>query len=166
MLGRWFKSLESDKAPRVWGLIFVLSQSLLLLILRPLGIGNFLRLQTAFSKDFYVHTFELWKEKSVFFLYPVHLYVDLLHPAAYACFLGSLLVRRCKPLFFLPFAAAIFDFLENALQFYFLSQTDWAALPSFLIALSGCASIAKWTLAGISIGAILFPLGRLEAHPR
>lgn len=164
MNGTLFRKLGTFKAVTVFGILYAISQTLLAVILKPLGIGAFLRLQISFSKDFTIQTFELWKADGVFHYYQLHLFPDLLHPLFYAFFLVSTLANLLKQdgaaekygsVLFLPLVSGLCDYLENVIQFIFLSRPDYSRVTDLLVFITSLASSIKWGLAALSLFAIL-----------
>ena len=133
----------------VLGFLYFLSQSLLIVILYPLGIGTFLKLQVSFSKDSYLQAFDAWKAQGVFGRYVLHLYPDMIHPFLFSFFLFSLLKKHRAPFAVLmfPVISGLADYVENTIQFVILS----GRLTEPLIFLSSLMSVVKWGLALISI---------------
>ena len=159
-----FRKLGTFKAVTIFGILYAISQSLLVVILKPLGLGTFLRLQISFSKDFTIQAFELWKADGVFSLYRLHLYPDLLHPVWYGLFLISSMVyllegdkaaEKFRWMLALPVISAMGDCLENMIQFVFLSRPDDSAVTDPLVFITSLASSIKWSLASLSLLAVL-----------
>jgi hypothetical protein len=157
------KKFETLKAVLVLGFLYAVSQSVLVMMVQPLGIGTFLRLQVSFSRDFYLETFELWKSQGLFPLYTLHLYPDLLHPVLYTLFLISVMAHllraeqhaeRFEWILVFPLIAGFSDYVENALQFIVLSGDS--RLTNILVWASSLASVIKWGLEGFSVLMILF----------
>ncbi len=156
MIKRLREKLQTGRAVTVLGILFLCTQTVVAVILNPLGVGTFLKLQLSLSKDFYGTTFDAWKAEGVFARYPLHLYPDLLHPLFYSLFFFSALACLLKGepdspkvrfLLALPLVSGLSDYVENAIQFSILS----GHLTSPLVFASGLASWVKWGLALISI---------------
>ena len=148
--------LGTLRAFLILGLGYSVSQTVILIILRPLGLETFLHLQVSFSKDFYLQTFNAWKSQGVFLFYSLHLYPDLLHPIWYSLFLISAMAcllkyepagERLQGILILPVISGLADYVENALQFVILS----GKLTDTLVFTSSMASVIKWTLAAFSL---------------
>ena len=146
----------------LFGVVYVVSQSLIAAILRPIGAADFLRLQClGFRASDYLATFSRWEPSGCLAAYRAHLWPDDLHWIWYAVFLTSLLARllqvNCVParadvVLLLPWAAGLCDLIENCLQHLFLSVPRWGAVVDPLPLISTVASDLKWLLIAICIG--------------
>ncbi len=143
------EKFQSGREILALGILYVISQSLLIVILNPLGVETFLKLQVSFSKDFYLQAFDTWKAQGVFGRYVLHLYPDMIHPFVFGLFLFSLLQKLRAPLavLALPFVSAAADYVENTVQFVILS----GRLTDPLVFLSSLMSVIKWGLILLSI---------------
>ena len=150
------EKLQSYRAVTVLGAFFLVTQTVIAVILNPLGVGTFLKLQLSLSRDFYVTTFESWKTQGVFNRYLLHFYPDSLFPLFFSLFFFSALAcllkgepdsPRTRFLLVLPLISGFSDYVENAIQFVILS----GRLTDPLVFASGIASWVKWSLALISI---------------
>jgi len=148
----------------IFGIIYFTSQFIIGSIIHPLGVGNFLALQTTLSSDTFKEIASGWIASDQVKIYYKHFYFDNFHPIWYSIFLSLLIARTFKingvsPSFnfiiLTPFIAGICDLIENMMHIYFLSDLRHAT-PA-LVALSGTATNTKWFLAfsGVAIVSIL-----------
>ena len=154
-----FQSLRSVV---ILGILYAITQSIVVMMVKPLGIQTFLHLQVGFSRGFYLATFNLWKAQGLFPFYRLHLYPDLVHPAFYALFFASLMAyflrsepeaQRFEWILIFPLTAGLSDYLENAVQFFFLSGDSH--ITDVLVWVSSLASVVKWSFMGLSLVLIL-----------
>ncbi|MBY0275743.1 hypothetical protein K2Z84_10390 [Candidatus Binatia bacterium] len=145
----------------VSGVVYLVSQLAIGHILDPLGPLDVLRAQTTLDPSVVAAIFARWREQHLMDAYVRHYFLDFVHPALYAAFLGaslSLLLdrNRLSPswnvILLLPIVAALCDLLENVSHVAFL--VDRANLTPARVAVSGIAAIAKWLLAAGSLAAI------------
>lgn len=148
----------------IFGIIYFTSQFIIGSIVHPLGLSNFLALQTTLSSDTFKEIASGWIASGQIGIYYKHFYFDNVHPIWYSIFLSLLIARAFKingvsPSFnfiiLTPFIAGICDLIENAMHLYFLSDLR-RATPA-LVALSGTATNTKWfvSLSGVAIVSIL-----------
>ena len=140
------------------GAAYLVSQMIIARILEPIGRETFLKLQLCFSEPFYLDTFRAWEATGQMAAYRAHFFMDAFHPVWYTLFLISLLgwvlnsrglSDRWNWMLILPIAAGLSDELENLMQGFFLSGIG---ITQPLVILSSMFSLAKWTLAFISLG--------------
>lgn len=123
-------------------------------------------LQLAFSAEKFQSVLAAWGESNAR-AYVSGMWLDFLYPLAYALALSSWLAvlthradrlpsRLTQTFFAAPFLAALLDYLENSL--HLLMLTVLHATPAALVFLASLAAAVKWTLAAISIGAIVILL--------
>jgi hypothetical protein len=165
MLTRLYSRLAS---PRLALTFTVLAGLLFWLLARglgdlPPGAPSIFDLQLAFSAEKFQSVLAAWGERNVA-AYVNSMWLDYLYPIAYALALSAwlaVLTRRAdripsRPalaLFAAPFLAALLDYVENSLHLLMLALLH--ATPAALVFLASLAAAVKWTLAGVSILAIL-----------
>ena len=148
----------------IFGIIYFTSQFIIGSIVHPLGVGNFLALQTTLSSDTFKEIASGWIASGQIGIYYKHFYFDNVHPIWYSIFLSLLIARTFKisgvsPSFnfiiLTPFIAGICDLIENTMHLYFLRDLR-RATPA-LVAFSGIATNTKWfvSLSGVAIVSIL-----------
>lgn len=145
----------------IFGIIYFTSQFIIGSIVHPLGMGNFLALQTTLSSDTFKEIASGWVASGQIGIYYKHFYFDNFHPIFYSIFLSLLIARTFKVnsvnpkfnIFILtPFIAGFCDLIENTMHLYFLSDLR-RATPA-LVALSGTVTNVKWFLALSGVGAV------------
>jgi len=145
----------------IFGIIYFTSQFIIGSIVHPLGLGNFLALQTTLSSDTFKDIASGWIASGQIAIYYKHFYFDNFHPIWYSIFLSLLIARTFKinsvnpkfNIFILtPFIAGICDLIENTMHLYFLSDLR-RATPA-LVVLSGVATNVKWFLAFSGVGVV------------
>jgi len=143
------------------GIIYFISQFIIGSIVHPLGMDNFLALQTTLSSDKFKEIASGWIASGQIGLYYKHFTFDNLHPIFYSIFLSLLIARTFKinsvsPKFnffiLTPFIAGICDLFENTMHLYFLGDLE-RATPA-LVALSGTVTDTKWCLAFAGVGVV------------
>ena len=155
---------DSDILIIIFGIIYFTSQFIIGSIVHPLGVGNFLALQTTLSSDTFKEIASGWIASGQIGIYYKHFYFDNVHPIWYSIFLSLLIARTFKitgvsPSFnfiiLTPFIAGICDLIENTMHLYFLRDLR-RATPA-LVAFSGIATNTKWfvSLSGVAIVSIL-----------
>lgn len=165
MLTRLYSRLAS---PRL-ALIFTALAGLLFWLLTrglgslPPGAPSIFDLQLAFSAEKFQSVLAAWGERNVT-AYVTSMWLDYLYPIAYALALSAwlaVLTRRpgrapshaALALFAAPFLAALLDYVENSLHLLMLALLH--ATPAALVFLASLAAAVKWTLAGVSVLAIV-----------
>ncbi len=148
-----------------FGLFYFVSQAVIFNILHPIGSKAFLALQLSFSKEFYIKTFAAWQAEGLMPVYKAHLYIDILHPVLYACFLISALAcvmnakgisKKWNWVLVLPVISGLCDEFENLIQFVFLSDASGLLITEPLVLFSSVFSLVKWSLAFGSLGIAFF----------
>lgn len=143
------------------GVMYLVSQLVIGRILDPLGPLDVLRAQTTLDPSVVAAIFARWREQHLMDAYVRHYFLDFVHPALYALFLGSSLSllldrNRLSPawnaILLLPIVAALCDLIENVSHVAFL--VDGANLTPAWVAVSGLAAITKWLLAAGSLASI------------
>lgn len=142
----------------IFGVLFVISQTIIGIIIHDLNPLLFIQAQTTFSKDVFVDLLAQWQQAGLMSNYAHHFYPDFLHPVWYAVFLCALMAKamnlnQISPKFnFLllaPVVAGLLDLVENIFHVLFIS--DNAAITQPRIFASALSANLKWGLAGISI---------------
>lgn len=143
----------------VFGVLFLLSQAMIASILRDLGLLQFVRAQTTFSKATFLALARSWESAQLLPQYQRHFYFDFLHPVWYSCLLAGLIAKgldrrgaseRWSWLLLIPFLAGLMDLVENCFHVRFIA--DLAAVTQPMITLSALAANLKWALASLSLG--------------
>ncbi|MBN1534169.1 MAG: hypothetical protein JXA20_15970 [Spirochaetes bacterium] len=144
-----------------FGALYLASQAIIGIVLHPLGAGKVIAAQTTLSAPLLHTVFGEWRADGLIDRYALHFYFDFLHPFWYGLFLASAMAlvlnrsgapRGRSALLALPLLAGTCDCTENIFHIIFLNQGGSVVQP--WVALSGIASIAKWSLAALSIAAI------------
>lgn len=129
----------------------------------PPGAPNIFDLQLAFSAEKFQSVLAAWGETNVR-AYVSGMWLDYLYPIAYALALSSWLAvlarqtgrppsRSILTLFWFPFLTALLDYVENSLHLLMLAVLH--TFPPAPVFLASLAAAIKWTLAGLSVFAIL-----------
>ena len=132
----------------------------------PPGAPSIFDLQLAFTPQRFQFVMEQWGVAAMQ-NYVTGMWMDYIYPVAYslalAGFIAWLTVRPNQPptrwqlaLFSLPLIAGLLDWVENTLHLLMLAVLH--ATPSALVFIASLAAAIKWTLAAISILAILLLL--------
>jgi hypothetical protein len=147
------------RAAAVSGLLYLVSQTVILMILRPLG-ESVMKFQLSFDAESIKAILNSWGTDGIE-IFTRHFYLDFPHPLLYGSFLFFMMVllhsmlRRDRPvgripvIFYLPFAATILDLIENVLELIIIGQGE--NLGEGLAFMNGVVSLSKWSLAGISM---------------
>ena len=163
-LNRWYGMLSSGKSVVVFCVAFLVSQAVIVSMLLQLGHSDPLILQLTFSRSMFMDILQKWGQPGIG-IYKKHFFVDYPHAFIYASFLASIIGylmaeqdREPAPvhlaLFFLPYVAGLCDLAENTLHLYLISNP--AAVSGALVKISAAMAWTKWSIAGISIVAIVF----------
>ncbi|MBN1648539.1 MAG: hypothetical protein JW874_10960 [Spirochaetales bacterium] len=165
----------------VFFILFLVSQTIIGLIVRPLGSINVLKLQTVFSAPGFAAIIGAWEKSGLLKYYYIHFIPDFLHPIWYGLFLffllrlefvcaGSSILtgmagRRLKTgLLLLGPVAAGLDIVENVLHLLFLHfRVLVAPFPVFAASL---VSSLKWLCAFMALLAAAHILIRILATVR
>ena len=159
----WYRKLASAKIVAVCCLLYLVNQAIILSILSPLGHDP-LVLQLTFSEAAFADVLEGWSAGNLH-TYRIHFVPDYLHGLIYAVFLSSLIAyltsrsgrdptRSRQAFFLLPYLACLCDTIENSLHLHLVSNE--VAISGELVATSALFTWMKWTLVGLSLGAIVF----------
>lgn len=146
------------------GVVFLLSQTLILLTLAPLDDPSaLLRMQLTYtSAEQYLAQFAAWEHDGMLYAYRDHLLPDTLHPLWYGLFASTLLAivlsragasQRWNLLLPLPALSALLDVLENTVQQLFLANS--ASITDALATFSWLCSSGKWLLVMVYLLAII-----------
>lgn len=158
LLSAFRRRTASARVVAVSGCVYVVSQLLIAHVLDPLGPLDVLRVQTTLDPSVVQQIFARWRAEHLMDAYVRHYFLDFVHPALYAVFLGSAiallldrnrLASRWNAILLLPFGAALCDLFENVSHVAFL--VDGTNVTPRWVAASGLAANTKWLLAGASI---------------
>lgn len=143
----------------VFGIIFLVFQSVIAYIINPLGSEKVLQLQTTFSVTTFQQIISEWRAYGLLPHYFQHYYLDLfLHPLAYSLFLATALAMvmnrsevstQYNFVLFLPFLAGTGDIFENVMHLLLLTHTE--LINAFMVGLSACFANGKWLLCGVCL---------------
>lgn len=151
----------------LFGVIYVISQTIIISLLEQIGGPLILTLQvTWFTAADYVATFSEWDAAGLMEIYRAHLVFDDFHAIWYAVLMAATLATLMKntgagdgwtKLLVIPFAAGFCDMVENGIQHIFLTGTSYSTIVDPLPAITTIMSITKWSLslAALSLIAIL-----------
>jgi hypothetical protein len=163
---RAFRKLAQSLG-RTWviallGVTHVASQLAILVTLAPVS-SEMLRLQClGFSAERTLAIFRGWEASGAIDAYRAHFLFDDFHWLWYAGFftalLGRLFERRAVShrfdwILLLPLASGLLDLLENQIQHVFLGAPGFSAVVDPLPLISTGASILKWGLVLLYVGA-------------
>lgn len=161
LLSTFRRRTASARVVTLSGCVYLVSQLIIAHILDPLGPLEVLRAQTTLDPSVVETIFARWRAEHLMDAYVRHYFLDFVHPALYAVFLGSslslLLDRNRLPdawnvLLLMPIVAALCDLVENLSHVAFLA--DGANLTPAWVVISGVAAITKWLLAAGSLASI------------
>lgn len=148
----------------IFGVLFVVSQSVILYITAPLGSDKLLQLQTTFSVTTFQEIIAEWRAYDILHLYFQHYYFDLfLHPIFYSVLLAVALSmsmdiakmnNRYNFVLYLPFIAGLGDILENGMHLLMLTNSN--LINAFTVGISAFFTNGKWLLCGISLLLIVY----------
>jgi hypothetical protein len=151
------------------GIIYFISQAIIIFIFENVGSEYVLKLQTTLSADYFRETMEYFKKTGIMEYYIMHYYFDFLHPIWYSVFLSASLswlfislhiLKKYNWFILIPFIAGFCDLLENTIHSILITNFD--LITPLPVAVSGIVSIVKWSLAGISLIAIILLFLRLK----
>jgi hypothetical protein len=143
----------------ITGIIYFVSQGIILYILSPLG-HDVLRFQLTFDRESMEAILNAWGDPGIE-RFKNHFYIDFLHPLWYGSFIFfTMLFFKTKlagyqhsdavPKYvFLPFVAAFLDLAENFMEIGIINSRE--NLNNTLVMMTGLASLFKWLFALISI---------------
>lgn len=158
VLSAFRRRTASLRVVAISGGVYLVSQLIIAHILDPLGPLDVLRAQTTLDPAVVAGIFARWRAEHLMDAYVRHYFLDFVHPALYAVFLGSslsLLLDRNRlsaawdVVLLLPIVAALCDLIENASHVAFLAA-DACITPTWVV-VSGVAALTKWLLAGGSL---------------
>ncbi|WP_176330251.1 hypothetical protein [Oceanobacillus rekensis] len=136
----------------IFGLAFLLSQSVILSILIKLNLKDVFVLQTTFDSSVFSTIVNQWESDGVNHHYFNHYYLDFLHPIFYSVFLASLLSKplnrglvsdKFSFVIVFPFIAGLFDLVENVLHLHMILNGSYM---SGIVVFSATLSHLKWFL--------------------
>lgn len=142
--------------------IFAVSTLSIQVVLQPVGVVQVLALQTTLSADTFAALVAGLYQRGEVEPYLAHFYYDFLHPLWYGTLLALLLARAfdrqavpasANRWLLLPYLAGLFDLVENSLHIYLVIDT--ANISPALVLLANGAALAKWTLVGACLVAVL-----------
>ena len=157
----------------VFGVLTLASQAIILTILRDLGLLQFARAQTTFTKATYLTLAHQWESAQLLPQYQLHFYFDFLHPIWYSCLLAGFIAKgldrrgisdRWSWLLLMPFLAGLMDLVENCFHVRFIA--DLGAITQPMITMSALASNLKWGLFGLSLALTFWLWGGRRQHAR
>ncbi len=157
-----YAALARGRLVLLFCFVYFLSQIIIMVITHKLG-PDMLNIQLTFSADEFARILKGWSHMGLA-IYKRHFYLDFIHPVFYALFLSSAIAycththkKKAKPfilvLFFLPYVAGFCDLMENTLHELMINQC--LPITGTWVALSATATWTKWTLAAVSLVAIL-----------
>ena len=168
MLSILRRKLDSWPLILIFGAIYVVSQTTILVIVHPLGIEA-LQFQLTLSADRVREILAHWDSTGLRSVYVAHFRYDNWHPLWYSMALATQIAKgltltraseRRNLLLLLPFIAGLCDELENYMHLRFLADSENITDASVL--LSGMSTNLKWLLSGVSIAAAV----TLSRHAR
>ncbi len=156
------------------GLAYVASQTIILMILGPMG-ESALMFQLSFDSKSLTDIITGWGDTGIE-IFLNHFYMDFPHPVIYGSFMFFLLcylrsnlpesnASKDIPAYcFLPFAAALLDLVENFLELFIIGRRS--NITEGLALANGLLSSTKWALSAISAGIIAIFTIRLILYSR
>ena len=149
----------------IFGVLYLISQTIIGIIIHDLNPLLFIKAQTTFSKVVLLDLFAQWHQAGLMPNYCRHFYFDFLHPLWYAGFLCALMAKamnlnqipqKFNLLLLIPIIAGLLDLVENSFHVLFISNADAITQPRIFV--SALSANLKWGLAGVSILIIAFML--------
>ena len=149
----------------LFGTLYLVSQTIIGIIIQDLNLILFLKAQTTFSKTVFLDLLAQWHQAGLMPDYLHHFYFDFLHPLWYAGFLGALMAKamnlnqipyKFNFLLLMPVVAGLLDLVENSFHILFISDAEAITQPRIFA--SALSANLKWGLAGVSILIILYML--------
>ena len=168
ILNRFYQMSKETRFLLVTGVAYLVSQTIILIILHPLGSASVLQLQTTFSPKLFLETISGWESAGLRHLYERHFYFDHLHPLWYSLFLSGLIAlvihrrqlsSRFRLLLIIPFIAGFCDVIENQFHIWFLA--DLSRVTNVPLSCSAFSCNLKWTLVAFILLFILIHSVRL-----
>lgn len=153
MLGSARDKLDSWTLIGVFGLVYFLSQTVIAVLVHPLG-SNFLAAQTTLSADRVREILGEWRRADLLQVYVAHYRFDMIHPFWYGTFLSAMLAKgfnanqvspRFNAVLLLPFVAAACDLTENLMHLSFLADRE--NITESRVIFGNGAALLKWALA-------------------
>jgi len=150
--------LSNKRLLFIFGILFLVSQLLIVYIITPLDSGKLVQLQTTFSVATFQQIIADWEGQDLLHLFYRHQIFDLfLHPVWYSIFLGAGLalsmdaakvIDKYNFALIIPFFAGMCDVSENTMHLILLTYPDF--INSFTVTLSACFANSKWFLVFVS----------------
>lgn len=143
------------------GLVFLVSQIVILKILVKINLKEVILLQTTFSDITFSNIITKWKESGSIDYYFSHYYFDFIHPVFYSLFLLAIMskvlnnkinMEKYVFIIYFPFVAGLFDIIENILHLYMITNNIYL---KEIIIFSAFFTNLKWFL---SISCLLVPI--------
>lgn len=161
LASRMRRKLDSWRVIVIFGIVYAISQAMIIRIVRPLG-SDVLKIQTTLSSATFIRILHEWRAAGLVPVYMHHFDFDFVHPLWYGLLLAALLAKtfnanrvpaRFDALLFVPFVAAALDLVENVFHVAFI--THESLIRPGLVVMSGIASNTKWALAGLCVLAVI-----------
>ncbi len=143
----------------IFGILYIISQLIIVSILHNLDTKQVFELQTTFSSDTFHEIINSWKNNGILGFYKKHFIFDFPHPIWYSIFFGSFMSKlfhlnlvgeKYNYLILLPFIAGILDLLENILHVVIV-LSDISNISKIAVLISGMATNLKWFFAFVSL---------------
>ncbi len=124
-LNRFREQISSTGVLVISGILFLISQIIILILLSGLNIKDVFVFQTTFSKDMVMDIMLFWIEKGLINNYMTHFYIDFINPFFYTIFLCSIIAKmlnateaedRLNLLLLFPIFAGAADLGENTIH--------------------------------------------------
>lgn len=159
----------------ITGILYFISQGIILYILNPIGIDAVMRFQLTFDSESIAALLNAWGDAGIE-TFKEHFYFDFLHPLWYSAFLFfTMLFLQTKlssynksesvpKYIYIPFVAAFLDIAENFLEIDIINQR--LNLTSILVFTTGIVSLLKWLISLISLIIIASLAVRLAVQAR
>ncbi|KKK40019.1 hypothetical protein WQ57_01765 [Mesobacillus campisalis] len=143
------------------GLVFLVSQIVILKILAKINLKEVITLQTTFSNLTFSSIIAEWKANGSIDYYFLHYYFDFIHPIFYSLFLFAIIskvlysklhIEKYVSISYLPFVAGLFDIIENILHLHMITNSIY---PKEIVIMSAFFTNLKWLLL---ISCLLVPI--------
>lgn len=134
------------------GLVFLVSQIVILKILAKINLKEVIALQTTFSDLTFSNIITKWKASGNIDYYFLHYYFDFIHPFFYALFLLAIMfkvlnnklnIEKYVFIIYFPFVTGLFDIIENILHLYMITNNIY---PKEIVIISAFFTNLKWFL--------------------
>ncbi|MFC0560585.1 hypothetical protein ACFFH4_16460 [Halalkalibacter alkalisediminis] len=136
----------------IFGIAFLISQVIILNILKNLSFRDVFILQTTFDPLTFSYIVNKWISRGLIDEYFLHYYFDFIHPFFYASFLGAIISKALMKgivsakysfIVYLPFLAGLFDIFENILHLYMIHKNIFT---TEIVVTSAIFTNLKWLL--------------------